>query len=241
MEENNVYQSELEKTFEKAAAHLGGIVSTLSNDKLLYFYARYKQALEGECTTAKPSLFNASGRKKWEAWKLLGSMGKTQAMEEYVEALQDADPTWTVENTKNVGQGWARVSRMPKPPEEKTEGADEAFIEAVREGDVEKMRQMSILDYISFDFGEGMTALHWAADRGRTKVAEILLSEGFDVNALDDCGQTPLHYACSCGHLEMVSLLLDHKADSAIKDEDGCTPLDAASEDSIKSIFDRFK
>jgi ankyrin repeat protein len=43
-----------------------------------------------------------------------------------------------------------------------------------------------------------MTALHFAADRGCSDIADLLLQSGASVNALDGSGQTPLMYAVSC-------------------------------------------
>ena len=39
--------------------------------------------------------------------------------------------------------------------------------------------------------------------------AELLLSKGADVNAVDDDWWTPLHMACSCDSVEVLQLLLN--------------------------------
>jgi ankyrin repeat protein len=43
-----------------------------------------------------------------------------------------------------------------------------------------------------------MTALHFAADRGHSEIADVLLQHGVNVNAIDSTGQTALMYAVSC-------------------------------------------
>jgi ankyrin repeat protein len=43
-----------------------------------------------------------------------------------------------------------------------------------------------------------MTALHFAADRGHSEIADVLLQHGANVNAIDSTGQTALMYAVSC-------------------------------------------
>ena len=45
--------------------------------------------------------------------------------------------------------------------------------------------------------GQRQTALHLAADKGYTSVAELLLEENADVNAIDENGWTALHYAAN--------------------------------------------
>ena len=74
------------------------------------------------------------------------------------------------------------------------------------------------------------TPLHWAALRGDTPMAELLLTYGADVNAKAD--GTPLHWAVSPQHhkpvsacKEMMELLLARGANVNAKDEDGQTPL----------------
>jgi hypothetical protein len=52
-----------------------------------------------------------------------------------------------------------------------------------------------------------MTALHFAADRGCSDIADLLLQSGASVNALDGSGQTPLMYAVSCDNKVRLQLL----------------------------------
>ena len=55
----------LAELFEKAAAHLQGLVQVASREQLLYLYARYKQVKVGNCNTPKPSFFDFEGKQKW--------------------------------------------------------------------------------------------------------------------------------------------------------------------------------
>jgi ankyrin repeat protein len=75
-------------------------------------------------------------------------------------------------------------------------------------------------DQVSFS-NEGMSLLHWVADRGHLEIAKFLLSIHCPVNAQDHEGNTPLHYAAISGHESMVTLLVEHGADSTIKNRDG--------------------
>jgi ankyrin repeat protein len=61
---------------------------------------------------------------------------------------------------------------------------------------------------VNFEDSMGMTALHWACDRGHLDLAVLLLDHGAEVNAEDECGTTPLHVACTCDHVDVVELML---------------------------------
>ena len=52
------------------------------------------------------------------------------------------------------------------------------------------------------------TALHIAAGRGRLGFAEMLITEGIDVDVRDGQGATPLNVAARLGHIALVRLLL---------------------------------
>jgi len=80
-------------------------------------------------------------------------------------------------------------------------------------------------------------ALHNAADKGHTRVLELLLETDCDVNAQLSNGMTPIHWAAFNGHEEAVKLILsktDHtgrpEADLALKDTFDRTPMLCAAE-----------
>ena len=60
----------------------------------------------------------------------------------------------------------------------------------------------------------GLTPLHIAAKRQNEEVALELISQGADINAVDNRGETPLFKVAesSSGSAEIASLLLDHGA-----------------------------
>jgi len=76
----------------------------------------------------------------------------------------------------------------------------------------------------------GTTALHFAVcGHGDTSTAEMLLSAGADINALDGEGASSLYLACERGKTEFVRLLLIHGANPNIaKGRYRCYPLHAA-------------
>ena len=76
----------------------------------------------------------------------------------------------------------------------------------------------------------GYTSLHIAAKKGYHRVAELLLMNGADVNAISNGGTTPLHYA---SNQPTAKILIAHGAVVDERDEAGLSPLLWAA------IFDR--
>ena len=74
---------------------------------------------------------------------------------------------------------------------------------------------------------QSKTALHWAAQYGRTDTVSFLLEHGADVMAKygDD---TSLHLAAGSGHVGVVTLLIKFGADVNAKDAKGRTALSFA-------------
>jgi truncated hemoglobin YjbI len=60
------------------------------------------------------------------------------------------------------------------------------------------------------------TALHMAARRGNTEVAEALLDCGADINARDTAGDTPLRRAKNCRKAGVAQLLVSRGADAGL-------------------------
>ena len=93
---------------------------------------------------------------------------------------------------------------------------DVGLMEAARDGDAERVR--SLLDRgaeVNLAQGDGMTPLHWAAERGHASVADLLISASADVEAKTRIGSyTPLHLASRGGHSGVVQRLLEAGADA---------------------------
>lgn len=72
----------------------------------------------------------------------------------------------------------------------------------------------------------GSTLLHRAAYEGLVEIAQILISRGFDINAVNERNQTPLHMALYHESIDTALLLLKKGARLDIVDKYGETPAD---------------
>lgn len=231
---------DLESRFEKAAKHLQMIAANLESTSLLELYGLYKQATCGPCNTSQPSWFNLTAKRKWEAWNNLGDLCRDDAMQKYVVALTTVDPDWEDGSDQDdafSGGNWVSVSCPVVEPEEILHDADKTLLDWAKEGVVGKVRQLAENQDINQWDEEGMTSLHWAADRGNIDMLECLISLGADINFQDSEGQTALHYASSCGHVKVVEILLSHQADIKLVDKEGDSPEDVASCPEIVQIL----
>ena len=78
--------------------------------------------------------------------------------------------------------------------------------------------------------GDGMTALHWAATRGDSSLAVVLLRAKARIAATTRIGgYTPLHVASLNGATGVVRALLAAKADARAATTDGASPLHLAA------------
>uniref|UniRef100_A0A667IFS5 Acyl-CoA-binding domain-containing protein 6 n=1 Tax=Lynx canadensis TaxID=61383 RepID=A0A667IFS5_LYNCA len=191
----------LTELFEKAAAHLQGLVQVASREQLLYLYARYKQVKVGNCNTPKPSFFDFEGKQKWEAWKALGDSSPSQAMQEYIAVVKKLDPGWNPQlpekkgKEANTGFGGPVVSSLYH--EEIIREEDKNIFDYCRENNIDhitKVIKSKNMD-VNMKDEEGRTLLHWACDRGHKELVTVLLQYRADINCQDNEGQTALHYA----------------------------------------------
>ena len=87
--------------------------------------------------------------------------------------------------------------------------------------------------------GDGMSALHWAADRGNAELAELLIFAGANLSAQTRIGQyTALHLAAKTGSAGVTKVLLKAGADVNVRSTNSSvTPLHlAASSGSAETV-----
>lgn len=91
---------------------------------------------------------------------------------------------------------------------------DLRLVDAAKTQDTEAVRRL-LKQGVSVNVSQpdGFTALHWAAQRDKADMADVLIRAGEKVNAADNYGVTPLSLACTNGSAPMVDMLLKAGAD----------------------------
>lgn len=109
---------------------------------------------------------------------------------------------------------------------------DAALLEAAKKGNLARVQKLATKDNINCQDTQGRnsTPLHLAAGYNNQEVAEFLLENGADVNAMDKGGLIPLHNASSYGHVDIAALLIKFDTYVNAVDRWGYTPLHEAAQ-----------
>jgi len=115
----------------------------------------------------------------------------------------------------------AEINALESPVADAAENGDIALIKQLLKVGVE----------VNAPQGDGMTALHWAAERGNIELAEVLIYAGANPMAGTRIGQyKPLHLAAKKGNANIIKILLDEGINPNIKTANsGSTALHLAS------------
>ena len=121
------------------------------------------------------------------------------------------------------------ISISPSPP----------VADAARHGDRDSVQ--SLLregSDVNAAHGDGMSALHWAAERGDAEMAAMLVRAGANVKAVTRIGlYTPLHVASKGGNAPVVAILIEAGSDvTATTTPSGVTPLHLAAASGNKEV-----
>jgi ankyrin repeat protein len=107
------------------------------------------------------------------------------------------------------------------PLVKKIKPASQAFFDAALSGDIltieSELNAGVDVNATSLN-GQSQTALILAAYNGHTKLVEMLIAHGGEVNHLDGMNRTALMYCCSGPFPQTTQLLLDHGAEVNIVD-----------------------
>jgi ankyrin repeat protein len=125
--------------------------------------------------------------------------------------------------------------------------ADSPLLDATKQGDVVAVRSLLAEGADpNVAQGDGLTALHVAAQEGNLEIAEVLLDAGARIEAQTRIGgYTPLHLASGGAHASVVGALLEAGANTgAVATTTGVTPLHLAArafngEGVVKALLER--
>lgn len=83
--------SDLQQQFDEAVSYVKNAQGEAkpSNEEKLKFYSLYKQATEGDVQGKKPGMLDVIGRAKFTAWESLKGKPSEQAMQEYIDLVDD--------------------------------------------------------------------------------------------------------------------------------------------------------
>ena len=110
---------------------------------------------------------------------------------------------------------------------------DSPVADAAQRGDLAEVRRLLRAGAdVNAPQGDGMTALHWAAERGDAELCQVLLFAGARVDAGTRIGHyTPLHLAARAAREAVTGQLLDAGSDpNAITTNSGVRPLHLAAQ-----------
>ena len=108
---------------------------------------------------------------------------------------------------------------------------DSPVADAAMRGDADEVRELLRTGAdVNAAQGDGMTALHWAAENGQKELADVLVFAGANLEAATRLGGfTPLMVASRAGHAGIVRLLADAGANLEATTETGETALHYAA------------
>lgn len=254
---------EVETLFERAVSYVSSRWH-LSTRTKLDLYGCYKHVKAGDCPQLEPPA-GIEASMKWEAWTKHVGKTKVAAMQDYVKTLGDAVPHWCdpVSPTANETDSDDIWDDDGDDPQEKSTGFGN-FVSTLNSVDGDDEDTADVDDspvgllnrlievgnhseannvlrsngHLAFmPDKDGMTPLHWAADRGRIAVVKLLIEmAGVGPDAVsrlsmpDDSGDTPLHYAITTEQLEVAQALAHAGADLKVPNGDHETPLALAAD-----------
>jgi len=79
----------LQEQFDQALADSKNLPERPDNMTLLKIYALYKQASAGDAEGQRPGFTDMVGRAKFDAWAALKGSSKDDAMQQYVDLIDD--------------------------------------------------------------------------------------------------------------------------------------------------------
>jgi diazepam-binding inhibitor (GABA receptor modulating acyl-CoA-binding protein) len=79
----------LQEQFAQAQADSKNLSERPDNMTLLKIYALFKQASTGDAEGKRPGFTDMVGRAKWDAWDAIKGTSKEDAMQQYVDLIEE--------------------------------------------------------------------------------------------------------------------------------------------------------
>jgi len=214
------------ENFQNAASYLSSSpsLSRVSSAVKLELYGLFKYLTSSKApSTSRPSIFDMTGRAKWDAWAATGNqyMDPQEAEKRYLEIAQTLG--WTGSTTE------IQVHSAPSSStsEEVWNDDDDSDTPGVSGGGLGlSVSVMAPPPSITDESIHGLSLSNNVS--GLTSLLEQYPET--DLDAVDEFGYTPLHLACDRGNIDIVRLLLNNGADHNIKDSDNFSPIELAKE-----------
>ena len=83
----------LEQQFSRASEEVTALSKAPDNLEKLRLYGLFKQATQGDCTGARPSMIDFVSRAKYDSWHGLEGISSEDAMQQYVDLVEQMKKT----------------------------------------------------------------------------------------------------------------------------------------------------
>ncbi|KAJ7487504.1 ankyrin repeat-containing domain protein [Mycena galericulata] len=209
--------------FDSAVAYLSSSpsASNVPSAVKLELYGLFKYITISPLPTAsRPSIFDFTGRAKWDAWAAAGNT---------YTAKSDAETRY-LDIARSLGWSEGVVLADTKPEADDIWDSDDADDSKPAKTSGDSGGFGTSVSAMARPEDEHDTSIHGLAVSNDLKGLVSLLQDDPDVdlNARDDYGYTPLHLASDRGHFSVVAFLLQKGADRTIKDEDDLSAVELA-------------
>ncbi|KAF8898842.1 ankyrin repeat-containing domain protein [Infundibulicybe gibba] len=209
-------------SFDAAAAYLTSpSIGSVSSKTKLELYGLFKFLTVGPTPNIpRPSIFDMTGRAKWDAWNVTGrSFQNGRDVElRYLDIARDLG--WE--------EGAPAIPDNPKSSDiEEDIWDDDHTSTGTNSGATGLGGSVSTMASRQEGHDESMHGRAIANDPMGI-LALLEKQPGQNINGRDEFGYTPLHLACDRGNLDAVHVLLSKGADLAIKDNDGFSSAELA-------------
>ncbi|XP_043930930.1 acyl-CoA-binding protein [Protopterus annectens] len=78
-----------QEDFDRAAEEVKQLKSAPTDEEKLAIYSLFKQTTVGDVNTARPGLFDLTGKAKWDAWEKRKGTSQEEARKLYIDKVEE--------------------------------------------------------------------------------------------------------------------------------------------------------